>query len=233
MLQSLINSVPSLTPQRGHILVVGDIWIDHKQTADLGLARPPFLRHNSSAGLAMTLGDAGLIVTLVGFVGDDSVADAIEQALQLTDVNADLLHIKAWETCTSAHLDIVNFTEARDGQKVARQGRRQRRHKDEKALPIDGMSEYESHLQNRAERYVHNAGAMILVDYGLGSIAEPRALLFVAKQLGVPCIAVLGAQAPVDRYTDAEQTLVMTGLDFERGGEQLRACLPESVVSRI
>ena len=227
MLQSLLN-VQSLTPADGHVLVVGDIWIDHSLLVNADAVQPQYLQHNSAAGLALGLAGAGLATTVVGFVGDDAIAEAIETALLDAGVASDLLHIKSWPTFTSAHLEIGDVRDA----KLDAQGRRVRRHKDERALPIDGMSEYESHLQNRAERYLGNASALILVDYGLGSIAEPRALAYVAKQRGVPSVAVLGGSAAVERHANADQCLDLTQVDFAAGISELRAMLPPSIACR-
>lgn len=210
MLQSLLNSLQSLSPQGGHVLVAGDIWIKQAQCHDLHASRPEFLQHASAAGLALGLADLGLTVTVLGFTGDDELADAIERPLEAAGIASDLLHIRQWQTFTDTALDSL----ARDENVLDTQGRRRRRHQDERALPIDGMSEYEAHLQNRAERYMRNASAVVLVDYDLGSIAEPRALVFVANQLGIPCVAALGNQSRVDQYAKADRQLNVAGLSL-------------------
>ena len=227
MLQSLLN-VQSLVPRDGHVLVVGDIWIDHQLAPDQSFSRGEFLRHNSAAGLALGLAEAELAVTLVGFVGDDAMADIIDDSMASAGVASDLLHIKSWSTFTSAHQHIGEVADA----KLDADGRRVRCHKDERALPIDGMSEYESHLQNRAERYLGYASALVLVDWGLGSIAGPRALTYVAKQHDVPSIAIFGPQALAERYGDADHRLDLSRRDFAAGISALKAALPSSVARR-
>ena len=227
MLQSLLN-VQSLVPGDGHVLVAGDIWIDHQLAPDQSFSSREYLWHNSAAGLALGLAEAGLAVTLVGFVGDDPMADIIDDSMASADVASDLLHIKSWSTFTSAHEYIGEIADA----KLDADGRRVRRHKDERALPIDGMSEYESHLQNRAERYLGNASALVLVDWGLGSIAEPRALIYVARQQGVPSIAIFGSRALAGRYGDAGHRLDLSRRDFAAGISALKAVLPSSVALR-
>ena len=227
MLQSLLN-VQSLVPRDGHVLVVGDIWIDHQLAPDQSFSRGEFLRHNSAAGLALGLAEAELAVTLVGFVGDDAMADIIDDSMASAGVASDLLHIKSWSTFTSAYQHIGEVADA----KLDADGRRVRCHKDERALPIDGMSEYESHLQNRAERYLGYASALVLVDWGLGSIAEPRALTYVAKQQDVPSIAIFGPQALAERYGDADHRLDLSRRDFAAGISALKAALPSSVARR-
>jgi len=196
VLQSLLNSVAALSPADGHVLVVGDLWISHEDQPPAD-ANP--LGHCSAGLLAIALADQGHDVTLVGFVGDDELADRIEGELAKAGVSADLLHLKQWTTFTDADLTLA-AAQPLPGREDAR---RQRRHQDERALPIDGMSEYQAHLQNRAERYLINAGALVLVDHDLGSIAEPRALAFVANGLGRPSLAVLGCAELADRYAEA------------------------------
>ncbi len=227
MLQFLLN-VQSLCPGDGHVLVVGDIWIDHQLTLDQSVSRLKYLRHNSAAGLALGLAEAGLAVTLVGFVGDDPIADVIDDSMAIAGVACDLLHIKSWSTFISAHQHIGEVADA----KLDADGRRVRRHKDERALPIDGMSEYESHLQNRAERYLGNASALVLVDWGLGSIAEPRALTYVARQRGVRSIAVFGPQGLASRYGEADHRLDLSRRNFAAGVNALKAALPSAVARR-
>ena len=119
MLQSLLN-VQSLTPADGHVLVVGDIWIDDPPLVNADAAHPEYLQHNSAAGLALGLAGSRLPTTLVGFVGDDALADFTETALADAGVASDLLHIKAWSTFTSAHLEIGDVRDA----KLDAQGRR-------------------------------------------------------------------------------------------------------------
>ena len=206
MLQSLLNNVESLSPQDGHVLVVGDIWINQADVDDSDESSAAWLRHCSAAGLALAIAGQDRPVTLVGFVGDDELAAAMQRRLEHARVTTDLLHIKQWPTFTDAHLRLpIDLKEKLDAN-----GRRLRRHKDERALPIDGMSEYEAHLQNRAERYLRNASAVVLVDFALGSIAEPRALIYVANQLGVPSVSVLGRSVTETPYANASSSVDVT-----------------------
>ena len=75
-----------MSPPDGHVLVAGDIWINQSQCHDLQDARPKCVLHPSAAGLALGLADAGMTVTLLGFVGDDELADAVERPLQAAGV---------------------------------------------------------------------------------------------------------------------------------------------------
>ena len=197
MLQSVLNSVEALSPEDGHILIVGDLWISQADCQQLS-SNSDFIFNQCGAGL-LALGAVaeGYPVTLAGFVGDDELADAIETNFSGAGVAADLLHIRGWSTFTDVALELPVSAGTEDAS-----GRALRRHQDERALPINGMSEYQAHLQNRAERYLRNASALVLVDYDLGSIAEPRALTYAANMLNKPCVAMLGFSAQVERYPD-------------------------------
>lgn len=197
MLQSILNSVDALSPEDGHVLVVGDLWMDQAECQQLpGNSRSIF--NQCGAGLlALGAVEEGYRTTLAGFVGDDDLAAAVEANFASVGVVTDLLHIRSWSTFTDAALDITANDVAEDAN-----GRALRRHKDERALPIDGMSEYQAHLQNRSERYLRNASAIVLVDYDLGTIAEPRALTYTASKLNKPCIAMLGYSAQAEKYRD-------------------------------
>lgn len=198
MLQSLLNSVDVLSPEDGHLLVVGDLWLCQADCQS-PLTDPQLVLNGGGAGrLALRATELGLAVTLVGFVGDDELADAVEIGLTDAGVVTDLLHIKKWTTFTDVVLDLEAAAKTADAN-----GRAIRRHKDERVLPIDGMSEYQAHLQNRSERYLRNAGAVVLVDYDLGSIAEPRALTYTANKLRKPCMAMLGFSTQAEKYRDA------------------------------
>ena len=206
MLQSLLNNVEPLSPKDGHVLVVGDIWINQADVDQSDGSSAVWLQHCSAAGLALAIAGQDRPVTLVGFVGDDELAAATQGRLEHARVTTDLLHIKQWPTFTDANLTLPTAPK----EKFDVNGRRLRRHKDERALPIDGMSEYEAHLQNRAERYLRNASAVVLVDFALGSIAEPRALIYVANQLGVPSVSVLGRSVTETPYVNASSSVDVT-----------------------
>ena len=206
MLQSLLNNVEPLSPKDGHVLVVGDIWINQADVDQSDGSSSVWLQHCSAAGLALAIAGQDRPVTLVGFVGDDELAAATQGRLEHARVTTDLLHIKQWPTFTDANLTLPIAPK----EKFDVNGRRLRRHKDERALPIDGMSEYEAHLQNRAERYLRNASAVVLVDFALGSIAEPRALIYVANQLGVPSVSVLGRSVTETPYVNASSSVDVT-----------------------
>lgn len=212
MLQSILNSVDALSPQDGHILVVGDLWMHQADCDDLSTKTQSVFNQCGAALLALCAAELGHAVTLVGFVGDDDLADAVDANFASAGVAADLLHIKNWSTFTDAALDITADAEPHDDN-----GRAVRRHKDERALPIDGRSEYQAHLQNRAERYLKNASALIMVDYDLGSISEPRALVYVASKLNKPCAAMLGFTAQAKKYRDVSCCRDMPDHELAKG----------------
>ena len=204
-----LNTIDALTPTNGHVLVVGDIWLDQQQLTSRNQAET-FFHSCQSAGLgfALTLHSAQTPCTFVSYVGDDYLGSQVSEALADAGVLGDLLAIKKWATYTNA-LDFVDKTDEADAPAVANM----RRHKDEKIIPIDGFSEYQAHLQNRTEKYLLNASVIVVVDLDLGCIAEPRALNFVAKQRGVPIIAVVSEQVR-SRYEGFEFILPTTDPDL-------------------
>ena len=191
-----LNTIDALSPANGHVLVVGDIWLDHQQLSSPNLAQEFFQSAQSAGlGLALALHTLQTPCTFVSYVGDDNLGGQVSGALAQAGVLGDLLAIKEWATYTNA----LNFVATADGEPSAPIIANMRRHKDEKIIPIDGLSEYQAHLQNRTEKYLLNASAIVVVDLDLGCIAEPRALNFVAKQRGVPIVAVVGEHA-LSRY---------------------------------
>jgi hypothetical protein len=76
----------------------------------------------------------------------------------------------------------------------------------QRVLPFNGMSEYQAHLQNRVERAIRNACALVVVDQGFGSMGDPRAAVFAAQQTGVPSL-VLCAASRHDDYLKATRLI--------------------------
>lgn len=204
-----LNTIDALTPANGHVLVVGDIWLDQRQLTGRSQAQNFFHSGQSAGlGLALTLHSEKTPCTFVSYVGDDDLGSQVSDTLLNAGVLGDLLAIKEWATYTNA-LDFVDNTDKAGAPAVANM----RRHKDEKIIPIDGFSEYQAHLQNRTEKYLLNASVIVVVDLDLGCIAEPRALNFVAKQRGVPIVAVVSEQAQ-PRYEGYEFVLSANDADL-------------------
>ena len=97
-----VNSIDVLAPLDGHILVVGDIWLDHRQITSTSQALSFFQSgQNGALTLAITLQAAASACTLVSYVGDDSVGREITQTLSQCGVTADLLAIKNKDSSSS------------------------------------------------------------------------------------------------------------------------------------
>ncbi len=159
-----LNTIDALSPANGHVLVVGDIWLDQQQLSSPNQAQEFFQSAQSAGlGLALALHTLQTPCTFVSYVGDDNLGGQIRDTLANAEVLGDLLAIKEWATYTNA-LDFVDKTDEADAPAVANI----RRHKDEKIIPIDGFSEYQAHLQNRSEKYLLNASVIVVVDLDLG-----------------------------------------------------------------
>lgn len=171
----------------GHTLVVGDVATI---SALDGRGAPA-----AAAQIASLLVDLGHICALMGFVGDDEAGLELRQQLQQRGVSLDILAVTQWPTYTIAAETAVSASEAR-GETPEQQ----------RTLPFNGMSEYQAHLQNRLERAVRNAAMLIVADQGFGSIGDPRAAVFAAKQSRLPCL-VLCAPHQTKHYGSATRVV--------------------------
>ena len=164
----------------GHVLVVGDIAVmpstDGKIIPAVG------------AQVALSVAASNRQCALIGFVGNDEIGAALLDQLQCAGVSLDVLPVTDWSSYTV-------------GADVNPDQPEQQR-----VLPFNGMSEYQAHLQNRVERAVRNACALVVVDQGFGSVGDPRAAVFAAQQTGVPSL-VLCAASRQDDYLKATQLI--------------------------
>ncbi len=164
----------------GHVLVAGDIAVmpstDGKIIPAVG------------AQVALSVAASNRQCALIGFVGNDEIGAALLDQLQCAGVSLDVLPVTDWSSYTV-------------GADVNPDQPEQQR-----VLPFNGMSEYQAHLQNRVERAVRNACALVVVDQGFGSMGDPRAAVFAAQQTGVPSL-VLCAASRHDDYLKATQLI--------------------------
>ena len=151
----------------GHVLVVGDIAV---MPATDGAVIPAV-----AAQVALLLTSFDQQCALLGFVGADDTGAVLQGQLQRAGVSLDVLPVTDWSSYTvGAEVD----PDQPEQQRV---------------LPFNGMSEYQAHLQNRVERAVRNACALVVVDQGFGSLGDPRAVVFAAHQMNIPSLALCAA----------------------------------------
>jgi len=164
----------------GHVLVVGDIAVMPPTSAAVIPA--------VAAQVALLLKSFDQYCSLIGFVGDDDTGAILQDQLRNAGVSLDVLPVTDWSSYTV-------------GPEVDPDQPEQQR-----VLPFNGMSEYQAHLQNRVERAVRNARALVIVDQGFGSMGDPRAVVFAAQQMNVPSLALCAASQR-QGYAKATRTI--------------------------
>ena len=176
-------TIPSL--EGVHILVVGDVMLDrywHGSTERISPEAPvPVMnvsetrvRAGGAANVALNVVSLGARCTLVGLIGDDEAGVELITTLQAAGVQCDFLQVIDWPT-------IVKLRMVSQKQQLMRADF-------EQPLPDQGLSERLAWLQNRVEKHLQHAGALIIEDYDKGTITEPEAMIFAAKQCSVPVL---------------------------------------------
>jgi len=163
----LTPNVDAVDHPDGHVLVVGDIAV----MPPTGATAIPA----AAAQVALLLTSLDQHCSLIGFVGDDATGAKLQDQLRNSGVSLDVLPVTDWSSY------IVG--PAVDPEQPEQQ----------RVLPFNGMSEYQAHLQNRVERALRNARALVIVDQGFGSMGDPRAVVFAAQQMNVPSLALCAA----------------------------------------
>ena len=179
----------------GHLLVVGDIAV--MPAADDNVIPA------AAAQVALRLASLEQPCALIGFIGDDGTGITLRNRLHTAGVSLDVLQVTEWPSYVAAaplNLD------APEQQRV---------------LPFNGISEYQAHLQNRVERAVRNARAIVIVDQGFGSLGDARAAIFAAEQVRIPSL-VLCASGRHEGYAQASRVITAGPLvDAELLDQQL------------
>lgn len=171
------NKIPDFAKAR--VLVVGDIMLDRYWYGDAKRISPeapvPVMRVGSveerpggAGNVALNLAALGAEVTLIGLTGQDSEADILENFLKEKNISCRLTRVSDRPTITklrviSQHQQLIrlDFEEAfQDGH----------------VEPI--LSETEKALQN--------VDAVILSDYGKGTLKNTQAFIKLAKKAHVP-----------------------------------------------
>lgn len=168
-----------------HILVVGDVMLDRYWSGPTDRVSPeapvPVVnvevvegRPGGAANVALNVVSMGARCTLIGFVGDDEAGAALSQTLSAAGVECDLLVIEDWQTTVKL--------------RILSQRQQLLRADFEEAVPVVGTSERLAFLQNKVEKHLANAQAIILEDYDKGVLEDPAAMIHAARRQGVTSI---------------------------------------------
>ena len=182
-----------------HIVVVGDIMLDRYWQGPADRVSPeapvPVIsvehtesRPGGAANVALNVVSLGARCTLVGLVGDDEAGDELRTTLQAAGVDCDFVVVDDWPT-------IVKLRLLAQKQQLVRADF-------EQALPDRGLSERLGQLQNKVEKHVAEAQALVIEDYDKGTIDDAQALIAAAKQAECP-VLVDPKLKPLSAYAGA------------------------------
>jgi len=191
---------------KAHVLVIGDLMLDrywHGDTSRISPEAPvPVVRvqdaeerAGGSGNVALNIAALGSGITVMGYTGDDDAADALQAILEAAGVSCAFERIPGCDTVTK--LRVLS------------------RHQQLIRLDFeDGFTEQRSDmLVARAAGLVAQAGAMVLSDYGKGTLRDIPGLIAVARNNRTP-VLIDPKGTEFERYRNA--TLITPNLhEFE------------------
>jgi len=192
--------------QRASVLVVGDVMLDrywYGRTGRVSQEAPvPVVdvsstddRPGGAANVALNVVALGAHCTLIGVVGDDDAADVLERKLTAAGVTCALVRIEDWPT-------IVKLRVVSKKQQVLRL---------DFERPVAPAVQAE--LEHRVREHVQRADVMVLEDYDKGTLANPAALIALAKAARRR-VVVDPKLKPVSEYRGAD-VLKPNAVEFE------------------
>lgn len=163
------------------VLVVGDIMLDrywHGDTQRISPEAPvPIVRieqieerPGGAANVALNIHALGAKVELFGLVGNDTAATILEDKLAATGINYHLHRMENKSTITklrvlSLHQQLIRLDF------------------DNAFFDIDTTLLWQSCTQ-----HLNSIGALVISDYGKGSVAQPQQLIQIARLAGIPVL---------------------------------------------
>ena len=140
-------------------------------------------RAGGAANVAVNLARLGIQTTLLGLVGEDDEANALAAALDGSGVDCQFSAVSGWPTITKTRVQSR-------GQQLIRLDREERLHSGSEIL----TSALDSQLDN--------ASAVVLSDYGKGSLTDVAAMISACAAKGVP-VFVDPKGSDFDKYRGA------------------------------
>jgi D-beta-D-heptose 7-phosphate kinase/D-beta-D-heptose 1-phosphate adenosyltransferase len=189
------------------IVVIGDVMLDHYWYGDASRISPeapvPVVRvqdiekrPGGAANVAMNVAALGASVLLAGVVGEDESAEALSESLSGAGVTTALTRIAGRDTITkmrvlSRHQQLLRLDI-------------------EQMVPAHAASE----LVARADALLEGAHALVLSDYGKGTLVDTESLIAAGRKAGVP-VLIDPKGADFARYRGASVVTPNQG-EFER-----------------
>ena len=189
------------------VVVFGDVMLDHYWYGDTSRISPeapvPVVRvrqvekrPGGAANVAMNVASLGAAAVLAGVVGEDESARALALALERAGVGSALTHLRTVETITkmrvlSRHQQLLRLDI-------------------EEPVPAEAAAA----LGSRAPELLLDADAVVLSDYGKGTLAGAAELIGACAAAGVP-VLVDPKGDDFERYRGATVVTPNQG-EFER-----------------
>lgn len=177
-----------------HVIVIGDVMLDRYWYGDARRvsqeAPVPVVdvereehRPGGAANVALNVASVGAKCTLIGVVGDDAAAVLLRGSLEAAGVQCEF--VTATEFSTIVKLRIVS------------QRQQLLRADFDRVVP-----DVQEALRERLRSLLPGADALILEDYDKNTLADPEALIALARSASVPVIVDPKAK-PLARYAGA------------------------------
>ena len=171
-------SIPDFSSTR--VVVAGDVMLDRYLFGSTGRISPeapvPVVhvhetddRPGGAANVAVNLASLGITTRLVGVVGDDAAADALEAIMNERGIDCDFARAADRPTITKT--------------RVQSRGQQLIRLDQENAAPLQGDA-----MTTRLQGAIDGAGAVVLSDYGKGALSDVSAMIAACRQAGVPVL---------------------------------------------
>jgi D-beta-D-heptose 7-phosphate kinase/D-beta-D-heptose 1-phosphate adenosyltransferase len=169
-------SIPDFS--RAGVVVVGDVMLDRYLFGGTKRISPeapvPVVhvrqsedRAGGAANVAVNLARLGVRTTLLGIVGQDDEGAALETALAGSDVDCHFTKVSGWPTITKTRVQSR-------GQQLIRLDRE------------EPAAEGSDALTRELAGHLKSANAVVLSDYGKGSLTDVAAMIDSCRSAGVP-----------------------------------------------
>lgn len=175
----LPKTLPNFT--QASLLVVGDVMLDRYWFGDTGRVSPeapvPIVKINSiddrpggAGNVALNIAALGAKVTLLGITGNDEASHRLGQQLKEANVDHDLCQLNTVST-------IIKLRVISRHQQLLRMD-----------FEESIKAPHQEELLSRFKKHLNKADLIILSDYKKGTLANPEALIELARQANIPVL---------------------------------------------
>lgn len=171
-------SIPDFSQTR--VVVAGDVMLDRYLFGSTGRISPeapvPVVhvqetddRPGGAANVAVNLASLGVTTSLVGVVGEDAAAEALESMMSACGISCDFARADDRPTITKT--------------RVQSRGQQLIRLDEENAAAMPGDA-----VTSTLRDAIDGAGAVVLSDYGKGALSEVTAMIAICRDASIPVL---------------------------------------------